>query len=163
MEVSTVTRLGAPREAAMVQGPARFGHALRRFADARARRRPSHHSRPPLENDALDWLRRRFLDPNLPPASPFVFICEDCTDQLWAAPRLGVALSEALDKEIDRRLTADLEDFGVRELLGMMLSAAGMRASVQHLTGAAPPGDRTVSVHAWRGAGGPRKDWFSTA
>lgn len=35
------------------------------------------------------------------------------------------SLSESLDKEIDRLLAAGLENFSVRELLGMMLSAAG--------------------------------------
>jgi transposase-like protein len=35
------------------------------------------------------------------------------------------SLSESLDQEIDRLLAAGLENFSVRELLGMMLSAAG--------------------------------------
>jgi putative transposase len=35
------------------------------------------------------------------------------------------SLSESLDSEIDRLLSAGLENFSVRELLGMMLSAAG--------------------------------------
>lgn len=35
------------------------------------------------------------------------------------------SLSESLDKEIDRLLAAGLENFSVRELLGMMLSSAG--------------------------------------
>ena len=35
------------------------------------------------------------------------------------------SLSDSLDKEIDRLLAAGLENFSVRELLGMMLSAAG--------------------------------------
>ena len=40
-------------------------------------------------------------------------------------PNTKIPLSESLDNEIDRLLSAGLENFSVRELLGMMLSAAG--------------------------------------
>ena len=40
-------------------------------------------------------------------------------------PNTKIPLSESLDNEIDRLLGAGLENFSVRELLGMMLSAAG--------------------------------------
>ncbi len=42
-------------------------------------------------------------------------------------------LSESLDKEIDRLLSAGLENFSVRELLGMMLSAAGQAERCAYL------------------------------
>src|SRR3990172_5939885 len=47
------------------------------------------------------------------------------------------SLSESLDNEIDRLLAAGLENFSVRELLGMMLSAAGQAERRHYLTGAA--------------------------
>ena len=40
-------------------------------------------------------------------------------------PNTKIPLSESLDNEINRLLSAGLENFSVRELLGMMLSAAG--------------------------------------
>jgi len=47
------------------------------------------------------------------------------------------SLSESLDNEIDRLLAAGLENFSVRELLGMMLSAAGQAERRAYLTEAA--------------------------
>jgi transposase-like protein len=47
------------------------------------------------------------------------------------------SLSESLDKEIDRLLAAGLENFSVRELLGMMLSAAGQAERRHYLAEAA--------------------------
>ena len=44
------------------------------------------------------------------------------------------SLSDSLDKEIDRMLNAGLENFSVRELLGMMLSAAGQAERRAYLT-----------------------------
>ncbi|MGH9463430.1 MAG: IS256 family transposase [Vicinamibacteria bacterium] len=47
------------------------------------------------------------------------------------------SVSDSLDKEIDRLLAAGLEKFSVRELLGMMLSAAGQAERRHYLTEAA--------------------------
>src|SRR3972149_4263300 len=57
-----------------------------------------------------------------------------------ANPKSNVSqnsLSESLDNEIDRLLAAGLENFSVRELLGMMLSAAGQAERRAYLTEAA--------------------------
>ena len=50
------------------------------------------------------------------------------------------SLTDSLDKEIDRLLAAGLENFSVRELLGMMLSAAGQAERRSYLT--ETPGDK---------------------